>query len=158
MRDTLKGCSWDRDSGLLRGVATLRCSEHGRWYSPAVASRFETKQRCSVVPCNTIFTSLGTSKAGFITAGADKCSLTYIKSPSQLMRGSKWVMPRETWSSPSSEGPVTEKDKGCASRQLENTSLICVRVCASNASPHLHSAWAGAQRWACCLLQQLAHH
>lgn len=89
MSDTLKGCSWDQESSLLRGVTMLCCFEHGGWYSPAVTSRFETKQKCSAVPCNTTFTSLGTSKKGFITTGDDTRSLT----SSQPMKGSKWVSP-----------------------------------------------------------------
>lgn len=54
------------------------------------------------------------------------------------MRGSKWVMPRETRSSPSSEGQVMGKDQGCASRQLQNMLLHSACVCASNASSPLH--------------------
>lgn len=44
------------------------------------------------------------------------------------MRGSKWVMPRETRSSRSSEGQLVGKDQGCASRQLENMLLRGVRA------------------------------
>lgn len=47
------------------------------WSSPAVMSPFEAKQKCSAVPCNAAFSSLGTPRGGFFTSGVDTCSLAF---------------------------------------------------------------------------------
>lgn len=50
------------------------------WSSPAVTSPFEAKQKCSEVPCNAAFSSLGTPREGFITGGVYMCYFKILKS------------------------------------------------------------------------------
>lgn len=62
----------------------------------------------------------------------------------------KWATPREMWSSPSSEGPVSGKDK---ERVTHLHPCLCQQFQLIPASSQ-----AGAQHWPCCLLQPLVPH
>lgn len=83
----------------------LCCSEPRRWYSPAVSSRSETKQKHSAAPANTTLTSLGTQKRDSSTSPSP-LGLIHFFWHFKISKShhEQWVTAREMWDRSSPEG------------------------------------------------------